>query len=642
MRNLISNFAAVIMVVAMLSACTDSSTLNMGMDEETLGLPKYCYITSENTIKVTDENHIVIAENVNHEWELEAQAPFLVEGKEPIAASGNLSATATPSVSFGYNYGIENTLTVTGLTMTYDYKGHVYNLICLTGVRVEGVLEGRVVSESPYAYDSDTTYKLVSDNGFTLAEATQEFMVRENAPEFVKTNWNATHVAYRRNANIANDVITVLCDNKATFADLYSDDNEYNQEDVDYIVENVFNFSTSEIKVDDLNTVVGKRFNFNNGTAVVEDVNVKATWQSAKVVGEVMHNEKDYASEIEPCVTTARTITFTSATAATIRFYNNDETDYAEVSVPVKVTEKEKPVTLKEIERTFVHKAFRKDAKVSGNSISAICDNTASFVKVYSNNHKDDAVNVAYTWTNKFNFNIPTVKKAAQGHSYNFNNGTAVVEGSNVTVTFASREVSSIVFENKDYKNEAPVCEVAVKSIRFGETTATITFEHNGETVTAEVPVSYEKEEVEATDLEGVIVAGWMTDSYVNQDAQREGTYLHILAKLADGTYIDHVRKEGANSFTKESLSATEGAAIIASNRAAAYVYNGSKYVVGTVSSTEAGGYNIITYYDINGNLAYILGKANQTIAGKFRYPIIATLENKGNGVWEMNGELFK
>jgi hypothetical protein len=225
------------------------------------------------------------------------------------------------------------------------------------------------------------------------------------------------------------------------------------------------------------------------------------------------------------------------------------------------------------------------------------------------------------------------------GQTYYFNAGTTVVDGKNVTVSFSSREVSDIYFDGVNYKNEAPTCIIQPESVTFREGFADITFREGNETVTVTVTVSYRTAET----VTGQIVAGWMTDSFMNQHQNYEGTYLHIMASV-NGAYVIYSRRQNTTAWTTTNLTATEGANLLSSGRAAAWVYNGSQYIMGSVTAIAREDVQdrwILEYYLLNGQLAYRLGKNAETIMGGiYRHPVREVATNN-NGIWEINGQIF-
>lgn len=638
MKTLVKFFMMALVVV--LASCSDNSTFNGGIEDEDLRTPEAFIPTGEGTVDIIFDDDSRVA--YRHSFELSAEAERRFKGTAAAVCTGEDFKTAAEVVIFTYNV-CENEVKVNGWTLEYEYKGKTYTLGLPKYISLELVCRLAVEKEeaTPSFYAESVANYTLRLGETQLAAAATRLIVEEDyvAPDFDKVEWSYAHEAFRRSATLSNGIITVLCDNTAKFADLYTDGSKQNEEEVAYIVSNKFNFSAPAMEVNKLNDVVGKTFNFNNGTAVVDGKNVKAEWTSAAVEGKVMHAEKDYASEIVACRAAAKTITFKSASEAVVRFYDNDANDYAEVTVPVKVSEK---VTLKGIIREFIHKAFRKNATVSGKNIAVTCDNEASFVKEYSNGSKDNAVKVSYTVVNNFAFNAPTMVvenlSSVLNKTYNFNNGTAVVAGKNVTVKYNNTVVSNIMFENKNYKNEAPKCAAEVKTITItSSTTATIVFEGEGETITAVVPVSI----IEAESINGEIKAAWATDAYQGRTYAR--TDLHVLSEL-NGAYVVYSRQNRNEAWTITNLSAAEGQAVLNSGRALAWYWLNNSWHMGTVKAIEnaAAGY-ILQYFTLDGQLANNLGKSESTLNGKkFEYPIHGT-GKYSNGMWTIayNGSNF-
>ena len=456
-----------------------------------------------------------------------------------------------------------------------------------------------------------------------------------------KVDWAHRHEAFRREATMSNNTINVFCDNVADFVQVMSDSSRQNEESVDYVVVNRFTASVPEIQATADDGVVGNTYNFNNGEVTVCGTRISAQHISAEVEGSVMYQGTDYASEITPCEAAARTITFTSASEAVIRFYNEDSKDYAEATISVIVVPYEEPVTVVDVARAYQHVAFRSNAVVANNTISVVCDNEAVQTTTMSDGTSSKAT-ANYTWTNRFLYSMPSIPASVKGQSFRFNAGTAVVEGYNVTVNFSSREVSAIVFNGTDYRSEAPVCQVNVATITFGEGSATITFEHDNETISATIPVNY----IEAEIISGEIMGMWITDAY--QGRSLMSTDLHILARNNDGSYTVYSRGVNETSFTTTQLTASEGQSILSSGRSIAWVWTGASWVIGTMyyeTSSDADlGYRI-DYYDLAGGLALRLGVMEGTINGEpFPEPLKATgiAEKKAtgiaeNGVWSIN-----
>lgn len=343
----------------------------------------------------------------------------------------------------------------------------------------------KVVREDKNPYESEAKascllkYKRVT---FTLAADTSVLIAASNYIIKIKrVMWSFLHNAFIREAELSNNSVSVLCNNTATFWKLFDDTSHRDSMEVHCNVENKFNMTIPEMIVENKNSLYNKSFNFVAETATVQGNIIKAEWQSAAIINNLYYNSVNYKDSIAPCVAYAKNLVFNAdATAITVYFFEkgvDNSNDYATVTIPVKVTETEK---------LFAHKAFRQNATVNGSNIAIICDNTASF--------GNETVN--YIVTNNFSYVIPAyLPTSVKGQSYTFNGNTAVVEGKNVTVTFSSRVIGNIIFDGIDYKDDknVPQCAVEVKTVRFNESTATFTFTHEQEVITAEVPVTYNR-----------------------------------------------------------------------------------------------------------------------------------------------------
>ena len=460
-----------------------------------------------------------------------------------------------------------------------------------------------------------------------------EFVIPMNITEerrIVRTDDSYSHVAFRRNAEVAGATIAVTCDNEASFVDNYSDGTT-ESENVNYNVVNNFSYVVPKLVVNNIANLLGKSYNFNAGTAVVEGVNVSVKFTSREVSA-IMHNGKDYRSNAPQCEVEAKTLTITSATTAVVRFYDNNAADYSEAMLSITVEEQ---ATVVDVERGYAHLAFNQNAVVANNTISVICNNKATETKTWSNGTTSKA-SVDYTVTNRFVYTMSRMPVSVKGQTFRFNAGTAVVEGRNVNVNFSSREVSAIMFDGVDYRAEAPVCEVNVATITFGDKTATITFEKGNETIVAVVPVDYLEGEV----VVGEIVGMWITDAY--QGRILKSTDLHILARQADGSYVAYSREIGEMSFTTTKLSAAEGNSVLASGKALAWAYTpAGGRVLSLVdyiqSSKEQTGY-VIDYIDFNGQVLIALGDAEAALNGvPFAEPVKAIGAMAEDGMWTIN-----
>jgi hypothetical protein len=232
---------------------------------------------------------------------------------------------------------------------------------------------------------------------------------------------------------------------------------------------------------------------------------------------------------------------------------------------------------------------------------------------------------------------MPTFVGSLAGRTYSFSNGSAIVEGKNVTVTFASRTTSSIMFENKDYKSEAPVCEVVAKSLYFkSNELAEITLGNDNETVTVEVPISV----VEAEVIPGTILKAWVTDSYKGRVF--DSSYLHILTE--EGKVYSRLN-QSKDAWNVRTLSASE-LAVAKKATALAYYWYQNVWNLGYVEPiayTESGKEKyILQYFDFSGALANNLGKAEATLNGKdFEYPIRPAEYDATRGYWSIDNQYF-
>ena len=457
---------------------------------------------------------------------------------------------------------------------------------------------------------------------------------KETPVTFEKTIWDYRHVAWT-SATLSGSSIEARGNNLSDFYELWSDNSHRYAETIAYTCVNRFSHNIPAMELENTNTVVGKSFNFRNGVVTVAGYNVSVRRLSAEVEGSVVYRGKDYTKEITPCVLEARTITFTSTSTAVIRFYGEDSSDYVEVTVPVSIKETRKLV---EISRQFVHKAFRPNAVVNGQNIAAVCDNAAYFIMKYNDGTQDAPVEVAYTVTNNFRVSSLEFKVVSKseivGKTYNFNNGTTVIAGKTVNVTFVSREVSNIMFNGQNYKNEASACVATVRSITINDGSARITFDGEGETVTAIIPCTI----TETDSIKGKIICGYATDSYVAGSqgvSVREGTYIHILA-LYNGVYTIYSKKVGADNWGLETVVSSADTA----KRPFAFINNALNKVgyISVAEEYESGSY-LINYSDFNGTLYKAIGKTSVTISGQpNRNPVRGTWSN---GSITVDGQTF-
>ena len=631
----IFKFFAIALVVAMASACSESMLdLENNMPQPEDRIPEYFIPVDGETVDVIFDDESVI--RTDHVFSVNAEDTIRVAGQEGIEAAEALVKVAAEEVSFLYNYDIVNTISVEGLTMSFIYEGVSYELPCGVELTLSG--SHRIVESSsePAFYELSKTDYVLSFGELELAGDTQVFVVEEGyvPPTIDHVDWSYRHEAFQRQAQLSNSTINVFCDNVADFVQVMSDNSHRNAESVDYTVRNRFSFSASEIQATADDAVVGNTYNFVNGVVTVCGVRVSAQHLSAEVEGSVMYQNKDYASEIVACEAEAKTITFTSASEAVVRFYDSNSEDYAEITVPVTVIPYEEPVTVVDVDRAYQHVAFRSNAVVANNTISVVCDNEAVQTTTMSDGTSSKA-SADYTVTNRFVYSLPSIPASVKGRSFQFNAGTAVVEGYNVTVTFSSREVSAIVFDGNDYRSEAPVCQVNVTTIAFGESSATVTFEDDDEEISATIPVDY----IEAEIINGEIVGMWITDAY--QGRSLMSTDLHILARNNDGSYVVYSRGVNENNFTTSPLSASEGQYVLNSGLPVAWAYrtDGSRMlsVVDYIQSSKSNTGYVINYWNFNNQKLIGLGDAEAALNGEpFAEPLKATGIAE-SGVWTLS-----
>ena len=554
------------------------------------------------------------------------------------------SVDYTVSNKFNFNapaMKVDELSTVVGRTFSFENGVVTVANQTVSAVWVSAAVDGEVMhNDKDYASEitpckvSVKTITFVSANEAIVkfydkdaddyAEATVAVVVEENR-RLLSVDDSYNHIAFRRNAEVSGAVIAVTCDNEASFVDNYSDGTTEN-ENVDYTVSNKFSYVVPTLVVNNIANLLGKSYSFNAGTAVVEGVNVSINFVRREVSA-IMHNGKDYRANAPVCEVIAKTITITSATTAVVRFYDNNAADYSEAILPITVEEQ---ATVVDVERSYAHIAFDQNAVVANNTISVICNNKATQTKIWSNGTTSEA-SVDYTVTNRFVYTMSRMPVSAKGQTFRFNAGTAVVEGRNVNVNFSSREVSAIMFDGVDYRAEAPVCEVNVATITFGEGTATITFEEGNETIVAVVPVDYLEGEI----IVGEIMGAWITDSY--QGRTYVSTDLHILAKQADGSYVAYSRNVNETSFSTTVLTASEGNNVLSSGRAMAWAKPGVLGSVSYVKSDKASTGYVIMYYYLNGNGANILGDAEASLNGKpFTEPVKA-IGAVADGMWSIS-----
>jgi hypothetical protein len=341
--------------------------------------------------------------------------------------------------------------------------------------------------------ETAVTYQL-RYNDVVLAEGIQNFVAAEGyVPQFDHNVRLGDPVHVKGWAEkLANNVLPIKCNNYQKFAQKWDDGSVRDEMDVPFVCENDFTLNFKEIKVSDYSKMT-KVYAFNAaGQVTVNGVVLSVIRKGeARIIDDkVMYNNVNYKDSLEACVYDIKYINFVSKDSADLNFKHRETGEEVHTKVPCTITE----VKPADVLRSFKHDSFKPEATVSGSNIAVLCDNTGTFQRTYTDGTKDEPKDVKYSVTNNFSYSMPSyISSDAKGKSYNFNGSTATVEGKNVTVTFSNRVIGDIMFDNVNYKGDkdVPKCEVAIKTVKFGETTATFTFSHDKETVTAEVPVTY-------------------------------------------------------------------------------------------------------------------------------------------------------
>jgi hypothetical protein len=486
-----------------------------------------------------------------------------------------------------------------------------------------------------------TPCKMVAHSIFfnSVSRATVRFCEESNSADYADVeisismseenpSMSTTHKAWT-SASLSGSSILVNCSNTASFK--YSV-NSSNNEDVAYTCQNTFSWSGLNVEVSDLSSIIGKTYNFSNGTVNIEGTTARCAFASAVVSSDVYHRGTNYKSQIAACKAEAISITLNSATSATILL--GEGSDNVTVTVPVSITETAK-VTVTDIIRNFSHSAYRSNVTVSNNTIAITCDNVANFCKKFSDGTQSESTKVDYTVVNKFSLSMPTFVGTTPTGTYSFFNGEATVLGKNVTVTFESRTTSSIVYESKDYKSEAPVCKVTVHTVTFKDGEAEIIFTDGEENITVTVPVTV----INAEAIPGTILNCWVTDSYKGRVF--DSSYIHILTE--EGKVYSRLN-QSKDSWNVRTLTSSEMS--VAKKQALAYYWYQNVWCLGYVNPiaySESGKEKyILQYFDFSGALANNLGKAEATLNGKdFEYPIRPAEYDATTGIWSIENQYF-
>jgi hypothetical protein len=440
------------------------------------------------------------------------------------------------------------------------------------------------------------------------------------------------HKNFIQNAEINGSILLVKGINRAIFKKYWSN-GETIEDTIEY--ELVYKFQISAPNNIVANNIVGQTYTVTNGQVNIGGGNFTFTPLN-KECQSVIYNGVDYTNQVLKCNPHVKKIHVMNSSNIEIIVFENNEDDFAKASFAINI---EDEITVTEIQKSFSHISFN-NPTINGNNISITCNNIASFVKILSNGTSTTAEQVAYTWNNNFHVNIPTYSPNVIGQTFFFSeNGTAIAEGQMMSVNFTSRIISDIIYEGTNYKNTAPICSINPEKISFREGFADIYFKEGNETVVAIINVSYQTVEV----LNGTLIAGWLTDSFMNQHQNYEGTYLHIMATV-NNNYVVYSRRQGTNNWTVTNLTNSEATNMLGSGRAAAWVYNGSQYIMGTVQAiarTDAPDRWVLEYFQLDGQLAYRLGKNAETIMGGiYRHPV-RDVGSNNNGLLSIDGTWF-
>ncbi|MDD7313100.1 MAG: hypothetical protein PUH03_01920, partial [bacterium] len=324
---------------------------------------------------------------------------------------------------------------------------------------------------------------------------------RKNPITLIRTVVEPKHVAWERRASWQENMIRLLCNNNLQATDIYSDGSKATAQ-VPYQCENLFNFVAPAMELENANGYVGKTYTFVNGETRIGAYSLKLTMLSARVLGQVMHNGKDYAKEITPCKATTQTLTINSLSRGTLKFWDQDKGDYAEIEVDLSLKEEETPVFFEKTVWDYRHVAWT-SATLSGSSIEARGNNLSDFYELWSDGSHRYAETIAYNCVNRFSHNIPAMElentNTVVGKSFSFRNGVVTVVGYNVSVRRLSAEVEgNVVYRGKDYTKEILPCVLEARTITFTSTsTAVIRFygEDSSDYVEVTVPVSIKEKE---------------------------------------------------------------------------------------------------------------------------------------------------
>ena len=245
-------------------------------------------------------------------------------------------------------------------------------------------------------------------------------------------------------------------------------------------------------------------------------------------------------------------------------FYNEGYILYSLMADDVKEAEckqyfeisKKTVVTVVGIEDNYEHIQLRPNANVSGSNITTICDNVATFTTLYSDGTSKEAGKVDYTVKHVFiaegnlTFKVNNLNEVV-GKSGNIgSDGSFQVVGNNIAIAQRSRNVSDIMFEGQNYKNNAPQCKVtpATWSIPSRDNMVITFTDEEGKSCTAELGIKVNVTTIIPYDVVSVVATDhFYAKSDINGKLYKyAGTAVHC--RLADGRVFSFDIAKGASS----------------------------------------------------------------------------------------------
>ena len=612
------------------TAVANGKKLAKGVQEFLAVKPNAPIVEPAEPIKwypISDTKAVVVFDNdstaeVAHNMGITAEELIKREGTTALSYN-SLSAKAASSINFNYNHNIVNEVKVSGLDFIYNYNGKEYkNLPCAVEMTVKGNHSVTTNKKDGYEFYelSKTVYSLYAGET-KIAEANQNFEISKAAAPIVEP---AEPIKWYP---ISDTKAVVVFDNDSTAEVAHN---------MGITAEELIKREgTTALSSSNLEAKAASTINFNYNHNIVNVVKVSGLNFVYNYNGK---EYKDLPCAVEMTVKGNHSVVENSKNG--YEFYELSKTVYTLFAGETKIAEANqnfeisKARTKTDVSRSYEHDTFQKNGILSGSTISILCDNIAKFIQKYSDGSQDEAVAVNYTVTNTFGLSMPKFKVNATtdivGVKADLVNGRATVLGQNISVNFKSADVSAIMFDNKDYRKEAPKCKVYAKSIEFVTIDkAVITFaEENGNTVaTVEVPVSV----VVISIIPGDVVELFATDHYNGRTLK--GTAIH--ARRADGTVYSFEIGSDVNGGTVTTTSVTG---------TYAWIWNTKSWELGLVEASKGDNSDvseyIIKYYTLKGQLANALGYAEATLNGKgFRNPVHTVTYDEATGVWTITVE---